>query len=107
MNTNLALFENLPVYQEDLEKIRAKKKSINCLQEMLLELMEERSVSLARIHKETGIPFSTLMDWHNGESKSQMLEENILKLARYFNVSLEYLCFGIGSDEEAYGKLGS
>lgn len=77
----------------------------NCLQDMLLELMNERKVTLAAIQRATEIPWGTLMDWHNGGVRTQKADRNLLKLAQFFNVSTDYLCWGIGEDSPFYGKF--
>jgi hypothetical protein len=96
------MFNNLPVYQEDLEKIKNKKPKVNNLQEIVIELMNERKLRDADVIKATGIPWGTWMGWINGDVKSQLADGNLLKLAKFFNVHLEYLCFGIGSGEPAF-----
>lgn len=78
------------------------KKSENVLKEILEELMEERNVTLADIHRKTGIAWSTLQDMKNGKNRYQKLNKNILELAKFFNVSIHYLCFGVGSDEPVF-----
>lgn len=100
-----ALIDNLPVYQEDLDKIKAKKPKVNNLQEIVIELMNERKLKDVDVIKGTGIPWGTWMGWINGEVKAQLADENLLKLARFFNVHLEYLCFGVGSDEPAFNDF--
>lgn len=92
----------LPVYPEDLEKVKAKKQSINCLQDMLIELMDKRGVSLADIQKTTSIPWGTLHGWYTGDVIAQKADKNLLALAQYFKVPLEYLVYGIGSDEPIF-----
>lgn len=101
MNTeNLPMPIELPVTDE------AKKRTkVNCLQDMLLELMDERKVSLAQIQKETKIPFSTLMGWHDGSVNCQIADKNLLALARFFNVSLEFLVYGIGNGDPAFEQF--
>jgi hypothetical protein len=98
--------EPLPVYKSDLEKAVSKKpeEKINILQEQLLDLMNERNVSLSQIQKETGIPWGTLMEWHGGTVNSQKADKNLLRLAQFFNVTIDYLCFGIGEDSPYYDK---
>lgn len=96
------MFKELPIYQEDLERIKNKKQSVNCLQEIFAELMEKRKVSLAEVQKETKIPWGTLHGWMKGEVEAQKADRNLLALAQYFKVSLEYLVYGIGSDEPVF-----
>lgn len=42
-----------------------------------------------RVAKETGITMSTLYDWKHGRSKPKT--EKLLKIAKYFGVSIELL----------------
>lgn len=102
--------ETLHLFGEELEMDNpdAKKKErprVNCLQEMLLELMDERKVSLSQIQKATGIPWGSLMDWHNGTVRAQMADKNLLKLGQFFNVSLYYLLYGIGDDRAEFDEF--
>jgi hypothetical protein len=102
--------ENLPLLPpEQLPQTDEPKKRerVNCLQDMLLELMHERKISLATIQKTTGIPWPTLIGWHSGDVACQMADKNLLALARFFNVSLEYLVYGIGDDAPAFGSLSN
>ena len=69
---------------------------------MLNELLTAKNINLAKVVKDTGIPFTTLDDWANGRT-TPMADENLKKLANYFNVTMEYLCFGIGPDVEDVG----
>lgn len=89
------MFADLP-----MDNPSAAVKPVNCLQDMFIELINERRVELADIQKGTGIPWSTLHGWYIGDVKSQMLDKNVLKLAQFFNVSLEYLAFGIGPESK-------
>lgn len=78
---------------------------VNCLQDMLLELIDKRDVTLAQIQRATEIPWSTLMGWHDGTSGAQLADKNLLRLAQFFKVPLEYLVYGIGSDEDQYERF--
>ena len=85
-----------PVYKEDLDKIKRKKKDFeNALATQLNRFMNYRRIEAADIHKATGIPFSSLSEWINRKVECQMLDDNIKKLARYFGCSIDYLAFGI------------
>lgn len=94
----LPLIENIPMDNPDGKK----KKKVNALQDILIELMEDREVELTDIQKATKIPWGTLMGWYTGEVKAQLLDENILKLAQFFNVHIHYLAYGIGDDGPAF-----
>lgn len=101
--------ENLPmpITLPQTDEPKKKVEKFNCLQEILAELMSERSIEMAEIVKATGIKFPTLHDWVKGNVQAQMVDKNLLKLAQFFNVSLEYLCFGIGDPDEAFEKFKS
>jgi hypothetical protein len=100
MEENLLMPIDMPETNE-----KKKKPRINILQDIFLELLEERKVTLSQVQKATEIKWGTLMGWHDGSVRSQMADKNLLRLAQFFNVSLEYLCFGIGDDSEAYEKF--
>ena len=94
--------EHLP--QTDEPK---KKTKVNCLQDMMLDLMVERKITLAQIHKETRIPQSTLSEWRSGAVETQKVDWKLFALARYFDVTLDYLCFGVGTGDPYYSKFES
>lgn len=78
-----------------------RKSSANCcIQEILIELMNDWKVELATIQKETGIPWGTLYGFYKGDIKAPILNGNILALANFFNCSISYLAFGIGEEPE-------
>ena len=77
---------------------RARKDSVCCLSDMLLELMNEWQVEAVDIHRVTKIPHSTLHGYINYHVKAPVLNANILALAKFFNTSIEYLVFGIGEE---------
>jgi transcriptional regulator with XRE-family HTH domain len=64
--------------------------------------MNERGLRDSEVVKATGIPFSTFHGWVTGDVGAQLADRNLLKLAQFLNVTLEYLCFGVGSDEPAH-----
>jgi len=61
--------------------------------ETLKRLMKERNVSAKVLSQATGIPQSSLSEYLSG-TRSATLGIPILKLARFFGVSLEYLVTG-------------
>ena len=91
------ILENLSLLPTDqlpqTDKPKAKKVSINKLQDNLIFLMNRDKVSLADIHKETMIPFPTIYGWYKGDVKTQLLGINVKELADYFDVSIETLAF--------------
>lgn len=54
--------------------------------------MIDRGVSAKVVSKATGIPTSTLSEWTGG--RQPKLSDDVLKLARFFGVSIEYLITG-------------
>lgn len=53
------------------------------------KIIKERGISLYRVSKDTGIPYSTLNDWKNGKSKPKV--DKLIKIATYLGVSLDEL----------------
>jgi len=62
------------------------------LKEQLSELLLQRHMSAAELSKEIGIPKSTISDWLSGTSPRNIA--HVKKVADYFEVSLDYICFG-------------
>lgn len=89
---------------EEARKRRREYEASNCLQDILLELMEDRRIEPRHIHTATGISYATLSDWILGNKKCQKLDGRILSLAKFFNVSIHYLAFGIGDESPAFGE---
>ena len=56
--------------------------------EKLSELMSQRRVTAYQVSKATGIGQASLSDWKRGKSKPKF--DKIQKLAKYFDVSVEY-----------------
>lgn len=60
--------------------------------EIYCKLRDEKGVKDADVAKATGITKSTFSDWKNGRSKPK--DEKLLKIAEYFDVTLDYLRTG-------------
>lgn len=60
--------------------------------EIYCKLRDEKGVKDADVAKATGITKSTFSDWKNGRSKPK--DEKLLKIAEYFEVTLDYLRTG-------------
>ena len=60
--------------------------------EIFAKLLEERGVTPYQVFKATGVAQSSLSDWKNGKSKPKY--EKMVKIADYFNVSVDYLLTG-------------
>lgn len=99
--------ENLPMFApeeipETDEPKKKKRPKVNCLQDMLIELMDRDKVQLADVQKATGIAWGTLHSWYTQDVECQLLDWNVFKLAKYFNVSIHYLAFGVGDDSNVF-----
>lgn len=77
--------------------------------EIFEKLLKMNNVTAYKVAKDTGISYSSLSEWKSGRS-AMPSAECLIKLADYFNVSIDYLVgrntdFEIGlkftSDEEA------
>ena len=58
-------------------------------QERLSELLLQRGIKPYRLSKEIGVSEGLISNWRSGERRPAM--DNIIKLARYFKVSADYL----------------
>lgn len=81
---------------------RLKNEDCVCFQEIILEIMSERKLTDAQIVRDTGISWGTWYSWVTGEVKAPLLNGNLLALSKYFNVSINYLAFGVGDSEPFY-----
>lgn len=57
--------------------------------DILTELLSERGINTLRLAKEIGVPKSLVYEWRNGQREPSVA--NMVKLADYFGVPLEYL----------------
>lgn len=58
------------------------------LYQRIKELCAERGISINKLESELGFGFSSIQKWKNTSSPSM---DKILKIATYFNVSVDYL----------------
>lgn len=93
MKGMVPMFENLP--QDNLPRVE--KTMLQC---QIEELMKQKGVTLVDVQEVTQIPWSTLHYWATGGSPIADKSKRILKLARYFGVSLEELLFGKDTDPQ-------
>lgn len=91
----LQLVQNIP--SDEVEE----KRKTNIISFILKEILEERDLNLSLVSTQTGISYNTLHEWLSG-NRTPMADENLLTLSKYLNLSITYLCYGIGSDEPAY-----
>ena len=66
--------------------------------ENLRRLMAERRVTAKVIADATGIPNSTLSEWTGG--RTPKLGDDVLKLARFFGVPIEFFLTGKNAEAE-------
>lgn len=97
----------LPLIEGLVDEPVVRKPRVNCLQEILLEVMNERKLTLAEIQKGTGISWATIISWHEGTYNSQRADKNLLKLAQFLNLNLSYLLFGIGDESPLVEKFNN
>lgn len=62
--------------------------------EKFTSLLKSKDTTVYRVSKETGIPASTFSDWKTGRSTPKA--EKLTKIAKFFDVSLEYFLEGGG-----------
>ena len=62
------------------------------LEKNLKELMAKNALNVPRLSKLTGISKQTLSNWTAGQKPKNI--EQVKTVASFFNVSLDYLCFG-------------
>ena len=60
--------------------------------EIFAQLLEQHNTTVYRVCKATGIASATMSDWKNGKSTPK--QDKLMKIADYFNVSLDYLLTG-------------
>lgn len=101
MEDNLVMFSEEELPQTDDPKKKEKVTS-NCLQSILIEMMNDRGLKDADVVKATGIAWPTWHGWISGEARTQLADDNLKKVMKFFNVHLEYLVYGIGDDTPAF-----
>lgn len=69
----------------------------------LKKLMSEKKLSIAEVSRETEIPSSTLSEWCNG--REPLFSDNLIKLANYFNVTLEQLLTGNNKEAQLISDI--
>lgn len=71
------------------------------LKDVLKGLLKEEGISISQLAKRTKVPVQTLHNWLNGMEPRSL--KQLRKIAEYFEVSLDYLCFGIKKENKAKG----
>ena len=62
------------------------------LARILKELCENRGVTISMLSRRTGVAQQTLHNWSSNVKPKNITQ--VKKVAEFFNVSLDYLCFG-------------
>lgn len=65
------------------------------LEEILRRLIQERGVAIIHVAKSTGVAQQTIHNWLSGTEPRSL--KQVKKVADHFEVTLDYLCFGIES----------
>lgn len=91
--------EDMPI--TDAKKVKPK---YNCLQEMLIELLNEYGLKDADVIRGTGIAWSTYSGWILADVSCQLADGNLFKLWVFLNkfkkIHLETLVYGVGEAED-------
>ena len=66
--------------------------------EKIIKLMEQNGLSAHALEVRSGIAISSIQAWKNGKAKPSV--DAIIKIAKYFNVSADYLLGTEPTDEE-------
>ncbi len=67
--------------------------------EKIMKLMEESGLSAHALEIKSGIAISSIQAWKNGKAKPSV--DAIIKIAKYFNISADYL---LGTEPTAEDK---
>lgn len=65
---------------------------------ILKALIQEPGVTITRVAKSTGIAQQTIHSWLSGTEPRSL--KQVKKIADYFEVTIDYLCFGIVPNEK-------
>jgi len=63
------------------------------LQEILKKLIKEKGIKITALAKQCNIPLQTLHNYLGGQNPQNL--DHVKKVADFFGVSLDYLCFGV------------
>lgn len=85
----------MPIDLPQTDEAKKKKEKVfqNEIWRQLNRLMNYTKCEAADIHRATGVPFSTLSGWVNGKTDTQLLDDNVKKVASYFGTSVDFLAF--------------
>jgi len=63
------------------------------LDKILRTLISNDGITISRLAQKTKVPVQTIHNWLSGMQPRSLTQ--VRKVADYFNVSIDYLCFGI------------
>ena len=69
----------------------------------LKKILTDKRIRNAELSKATGVPMSTLSEWING--RKPCLSKDLVNLARYLDVSLEFLITGSEEKEKLVNNI--
>lgn len=67
------------------------------LKSILRKLLKERGIPISYLSSATRVPQQTLHNWLSGTEPRSLTQ--VKKVADFFGVSLDYICFGIEIDK--------
>lgn len=70
---------------------------------ILKKLIKERGTTIAHLSRATSVPLQTLHGWLNGSEPKSLRQVKLI--ADYFEVDLDYLCFGIKPNTKTKGPI--
>lgn len=106
----MMLMDDLPIYEDDLERLRQKLEASDDdpffkikLPEQINDIMDCMGIEAATIYKAIDIPPSTLSGHINAGIRAPKMRGKLKRLAQFLDgVSLDYLVFGtIESEKDA------
>lgn len=68
------------------------------LKKILKRLIQEEGITVAQLSKKTKVPVQTLHNWLSGMEPRSL--KQVRKVAEFFEVSIDYICFGIESNSK-------
>lgn len=69
------------------------------LKSILKALLKEEGISISQLAKRTKVPVQTLHNWLSGVEPRSL--KQVRKVSDYFEVSLDYLCFGVRRENQS------
>lgn len=68
------------------------------LKNILKHLIKEEGITVSQLAKKTKVPVQTLHNWLSGIEPRSL--KQVRQVSEYFEVSLDYLCFGVGKENQ-------